>query len=75
MDTPWENTEEYSLLICSMSPCNSWRETANPETEERQASYHKWPVVHKKQVRPRKLKLNVWGFTSHAELIETRKDL
>ena len=34
MDTPWENTDEYSLLICSMSPCKSCRETAKPITNE-----------------------------------------
>lgn len=39
MDTPWENTDEYSLLICSMSPCSSWRLTAKPETSRRHRRY------------------------------------
>ena len=34
-DTPCANTEEHSRLICSMSPCSSWRDTAKPETSER----------------------------------------
>lgn len=34
MDTPWENTDEYSLLICSMSPCKSCKETAKPKLNE-----------------------------------------
>lgn len=46
MDTPWENTEEYSLRICSMSPCSSWRETANPKTKERHSSYREKAGTH-----------------------------
>lgn len=35
METPWENTDEYSLLICSMSPCNNCRDTAKPKINTR----------------------------------------
>lgn len=70
MDTPWENTEEYSLLICSMSPCNSWRETANPKTEERDTRYHKWPELCQKWLLSQKLWLMAWGLTSYTEWIE-----
>lgn len=34
IDIPWVNMDVYSLLICSMSPCKSWRDTARPIKEQ-----------------------------------------